>query len=166
MMSYIKSYKKHLTIPLLLQIQIRHEPSNMSQETLDKDMDISELVDMEALSDYCEFNRDYPISIPSIHEMVGGSNLPYVCCHADQSEFAYKYYRNQIVKESDNAKYTLSYFQERQSPLHNAIFIVVLIPKTAVRRQQMVLLGCVQMTFPFIMPNIGYTRKFKIGGRY
>ena len=37
-------------------------------------LDLLDSLNHDALMDYCEFNRENPVSIPIIHEIIGGPN--------------------------------------------------------------------------------------------
>ena len=109
------------------------------------DEDLSRYITYERIIDYAEVKRANPVSIETIQELVGGPNMPYICCNGVQSEFVFKTVRDEFVKLADDPKLKIHYFQEKQSPLMNVIFIVIMIPKTANRREHMVLWGCTQI---------------------
>ena len=128
--------------------------------------DLESVINKQAMRKYCEIVRKQPTTIETIHELVAGSNMNYSCCNEDQSMYIYKTCRKEIVDEMDDPKLVLKYFEEKQSPLMNAIFTVVFIPKTANRRDHLVFFGCLHITFSDIFPNVGFARKFEICGKY
>ena len=127
--------------------------------------DFSTLIKHEVLMDNCEIKRNTPLGIDTIRDFVGGQNMQFICCNGDQSLYVYKTTRNQILQFSDNPKYHLKYFKEKQSPLLNAFFVIIDVPKTSTRRDHMVLLGSVQSGFADVFPKVGFARKFDIVGK-
>ena len=137
---------------------------NFSTKMASTDEDLGQVISLDRIKEYCEIKRENPVSIKLIHEIIGGPNIPYVCCNDKQSEFVYKTVRDNLSDIGDDSGFNLKYSKEKNSPLINAIFMVVNVPKTATRRQHMVLMGCVQMQFQEVYPKVGYARKYHIVG--
>ena len=122
-------------------------------------------IPIERIKKYTEVKRKNAVTIQNIHDIIGGPNNNYTCCHEDQSEYIYKKCRDELVSTLDKTKRHVFYFQEKQSPLLNAIFVVVMKEKNSYQREHLVLWGVIQTRFNDVYPKVGFARTFDLCGK-
>ena len=113
---------------------------------------LSDLITDERIIEYAEIKRKHAVSIELIHGIIGGANMKYVCCHADQSVYIYKRSRDKYLKNQTITIGQLNTSEKFKSHLWMRCSIVMLKPKTSRSREHIVMWAWCRC-FLWCLPN-------------
>ena len=117
----------------------------------------------EEIELFCKIVEKKPMSIQSIHEIIGGENSNYQCMEVDDSFECYQVLRADLINNLQENKHEILAFEDRMTTDCNIIICVIKIGNLT--RQQAVLKCLIRMTIMSLEPKVALCRMFEITGK-
>ena len=116
----------------------------------------SGVVNSEEILTFCLIECDKPLSIKNIRNLLGGSKMEYLCIELQNSFDCYAFCKNQMIKELQETKYDIKYFEERLLSDSNVMLAVIKKEKKNGSGDQLALWCVIRMTV-YGSPNVGFS---------
>ena len=122
------------------------------------------LIDKDEIDHVCCIKEEKAQSIELIHHMLGGPNMDYNFIEPDESFEAFDHLRGNLIKDLQDNKWNILFFEDRKSYSANIIVVVIQKPKKHGNREHIVLKVLIRMTV-MLQPRVGFCRYLDLTGK-
>ena len=117
----------------------------------------------EEIITFCKIEKQKPVSIELIRNMLGGANMEYPAMELENSFECFDFCRSDLITKLQETKFNIEYFEDRGTTDSNIIVSVVKKPKKSGKGEQITLWCIIRMTL-FVTPKVGFCRYFDFTG--
>ena len=119
-------------------------------------------INKEEIIMFCKIEKEKPVSLELIRNMLGGPNMDYPVMELSDSIECYEFCRNDLIKNLKETKFNIEYFEDRVTTNANIIISVVKKSKKS-GGEQICIWAVIRMTM-IVTPKVGFCRYFQLTG--